>query len=97
MKAIFMTYDQAYGNELVEMLEKHGQRGFTQWQDIGGRGSKDGIPHLGNHAWPAMNNAILVIVEDALVPQILSDVKAMDEASKDLGLRAFTWNIEEVR
>ena len=29
MKAIFIAYNQAYGNEIVELLEGFGQRGFT--------------------------------------------------------------------
>lgn len=36
MKAIFIAYNQAYGNEIVELLEGFGQRGFTQWLDIQG-------------------------------------------------------------
>ena len=30
MKSIFISYNQAYGNEIVELLEGFGQRGFTQ-------------------------------------------------------------------
>ena len=44
MKAIFVAYNQAYNEEIVEVLEAHGQRGHTSWQDIQGRGSVDGIP-----------------------------------------------------
>jgi len=94
MKAIFITYDQAYGDEIVIMLEKLAQRGFTKWQDVGGCGSEDGVPHLGNHAWPAMNDAVLTIVPDEKVTEILDCVRAMDQESKKLGLRAFVWNIE---
>ena len=43
MKAIFIAYNQAYNEEIVELLEANGQRGFTAWQDIQGRGSVDGI------------------------------------------------------
>ena len=40
MKAIFVAYNQAYNEEIVEVLEANGQRGFTAWQDIQGRGRK---------------------------------------------------------
>lgn len=93
MKALFISYNQAYGEEIVGILAGHGQRGFTRWDDIQGRGSKDGEPHFGNHAWPVMNNAILTMVDDDLLPSILADLKAADEASEDLGLRAFAWDI----
>ena len=61
MKAIFIAYTPAYTEEIVALLEANGQRGFTAWQDIQGRGSVDGIPHLGNHAWPEMNYAVLTV------------------------------------
>ena len=94
MKAIFIAYNQAYNEEIVEVLENNGQRGYTAWQDIQGKGSVDGIPHLGSHAWPEMNYAILTIVDDDKVGPIMDDLRAKDEAYRDLGLRAYVWNIE---
>lgn len=95
MKAIFISYSQAYNEEIIEILEKNGQRGFTAWEEIQGRGSVDGTPHFGNHAWPEMNFAILTVVDDSKVEGIMQDLKAKDEAYPDLGLRAYTWNIEQ--
>ena len=95
MKAIFIAYNQAYNEEIVEVLEANGQRGYTAWQDIQGRGSVDGIPHLGNHAWPEMNYAVLTVVDDGLVDGILDDLRAKDAAYHDLGLRAYVWNVEK--
>lgn len=95
MKAIFVSYNQAYNEEIVEVLEAFGQRGFTQWQDIQGRGSVDGEPHMGNHAWPTMNFALVTIVEDSKVDDILAALKEKDEQNRSLGLRAYSWNIEK--
>ena len=95
MKGIFFAYDQAYNMEIADALEKIGVRGFTMWQDIAGRGSSTGEPHLGNHAWPTMNNAILAFVPADKVDDILASVKAMDEETPALGLRAFVWNVEK--
>ena len=95
MKAIFIAYNQAYNEEIVEVLEANGQRGYTAWQDIQGRGSVNGIPHLGNHAWPEMNYAVLTMVDDDKVDGILSDLRDKDETYRDLGLRAYVWNIEK--
>ncbi len=96
MKAIFIAYNQAYGDEIVEMLESMGQRGFTRWEDISGRGHVDGDPHLGNHAWPVMNVGLMTVVEDSLVDDILKGLREKDEATADLGLRAFVWNVEKM-
>ena len=94
MKAIFIAYNQAYNEEITQLLEECGQRGFTRWEDIGGRGSFDGEPHLGNHAWPTQNHAVLTMVDDTKVEDILRELRLKDVHNKDLGLRAYVWNIE---
>ena len=95
MKGIFIAYDQAYNMDIANAMEKLGVRGFTMWQDIAGRGSQTGDPHLGNHAWPTMNNALLTFVDDSKVDTILEMIRAFDEESPALGLRAFVWDIEK--
>ena len=95
MKAIFIAYNQAYGSEIVELLDDFGQRGFTQWQDIQGRGGIDGEPHYGDHAWPTQNFAILKIVPDDKAEALMEALRVKDETYPNLGLRAFSWNIEQ--
>ena len=95
MKAIFISYNQAYNEEVVEVLDAHEQRSFKRWENIDGRVSVNGEPHYGNHAWPVQNHAILTFVQDDKVQPILSDLKAKDEDTPDLGLRAFVWGAEQ--
>ena len=95
MKGIFIAYDQAYNMEIADALEALGVKGFTMWQDIAGRGTQTGLPHLGSHAWPTMNNAMLTFVEDDKVDDILGKIRAMDEETPDLGIRAFVWTVEK--
>ena len=95
MKGIFIAYDQAYNMDIDDMLESLGCKGFTMWEDIAGRGSSSGLPHLGNHAWPTMNNALLTFVPAEKVDDILAQLRAMDEETPDLGVRAFVWNVEK--
>lgn len=94
MKAIFIVYNQAYNEEIIEMLAALGQRGFTRWEDVEGKGGFNGRPHMASHAWPESNHAILTMVKDDKVERILEAIKAKDEESPDLGLRAFVWGIE---
>lgn len=94
MKALFIAYNQAYNEEIVEVLEANRQRGFTRWEEIQGRGGFNGIPRMGSHAWPEQVHAIFAAVPDDKVEPILEALKAKDEAAPDLGLRAFSWNIE---
>ena len=94
MKAIFIAYNQAYNQEIVELLENLGQRGYTVWEEVGGRGSVDGEPHLGNHAWPTQNHALLTVLEDSLASKVMDALRATDAANKDLGLRAYVLPVE---
>ena len=95
MKSIFIACDQAYYERILLMLEKNNCRGFTAWHEVQGRGSKTGEPHFGTHAWPSMADAILTMVEDNRVEKVLAELKAMDEATPKLGLRAWVWNVEQ--
>ena len=94
MKAMFIAYNQAYNEEIVALLDAHGQRGFTRWEDVEGKGDFNGIPRLGSHAWPEMNHALLVMMKDEKVEPVLAALKAKDLEAPDLGLRAFVWGVE---
>ena len=96
MKALFIAYNQAYGEEIVEILDRLGQKGFTRFDGVSGRGSVSGIPHFNNHAWPEYNDAILVIIDDSMVKPLLAELEAKDRETPDLGIRAFSWNIENI-
>lgn len=95
MKAIFIAYNQAYNEEIAQLLETFGQRGYTKWENVGGRGTETGEPHLGNHAWPTQNHAILTAVPDALAPQIMDALRRTDVDNPLLGLRAYVLPIED--
>lgn len=86
--------DQAHYDIIVENLARLNIRGFTSWKEVYGRGSSDGIPHYGSHAWPSVNNAILTVVEDNKVEGLLAYLRELNSESANLGLRAFVWNIE---
>ena len=94
MKAIFIVYNQAQTEKVEYLFEKLDIRGFTRWTDLTGRGSVDGRPHMNTHTWPEQNTARLAVVEDKKVESILDGVKRLDEENKDVGIRAFAWNIE---
>jgi len=93
MKAVLIVYNQAHSEKVDYMLNKLEIRGFTKWETVMGRGSADGDPHLGTHTWPEQNSATLCMVEEAKVNEILENVKKLDHINKDVGLRAFTWDI----
>lgn len=95
MKSIFIAFDQAHYEKIVDILTRSNCRGFTSFADVKGRGSKEGEPHYGTHAWPGLASAILTMVEDSQVDSLLAKLKALDENRPMLGLRAFVWNVEK--
>ncbi len=93
MKAVFISYNQALTERVLSILDRNGARGFTKWGLTEGRGSVDGEPHYGSHAWPAMNSSILTVVEDDKAKAILEDLRQMDAETQMQGSRAFLWEI----
>ncbi|MCD8029605.1 MAG: hypothetical protein LUF85_01890 [Bacteroides sp.] len=95
MKSVLITFDQAYYERMIALLDRLNCRGYTYLDRVQGRGSKTGEPHYGSHAWPGMNSAIITIVDDAKVDPLLEALNKMDKMTEQLGLRAFVWNIEK--
>lgn len=95
MKAIFIAFDQAYSERIIDVLERSNCRGFTQWEQVLGRGTKTGEPHYGSHAWPSLASSIITFVEDNRVDTVLEKLHKFDVATPKLGLRAFVWDVEK--
>ena len=95
MKSIFISFDQAYYDQVQTILTLNHVRGFTGWESLIGRGTTNGEPHYGTHAWPSLNSAIITIVTDEKVKPILDQLRELDGTSERMGIRAFVWNIED--
>lgn len=95
MKSIFIAYDQAHHEAIIEILGHYSCRGFTAFGTVQGRGSVKGEPHYGTHAWPSLASAMITIVADDKVRPLLDSLRALDVEKPLLGLRAFVWNVEE--
>ena len=95
MKAVMIIYNLALTEKIEYTLEHFGIRGYTQWDNVEGVGSVSGVPHLGTHTWPEINGVTLTFVEPDKVPLLLEAVKRIDEINKDVGIRAFVWEVEQ--
>ncbi|MDR1738597.1 MAG: hypothetical protein LBR66_07285 [Candidatus Symbiothrix sp.] len=95
MKSVFIPYNQAYKDRLIDILEKLAIRGFTRWEQVEGRGSVKGEPHYGNHAWPTLNSALLTVIPDDRVDDLLAQIHALDIQTEAQGIHAFVWNVEK--
>jgi nitrogen regulatory protein PII len=93
MKAIMIIYNQANSEKVEYMLDKLGIKGYSLWENVQGRGTTTGVPHLGTHAWPEINKSVLTIVEENLVEKVLETVKKIDAINEEVGIRAFVWDV----
>lgn len=95
MKSVFISFDQAYYEQILAIFNYNHIRGFTRWDQVQGRGTKTGEPHYGTHAWPSLNSSILTVIEDEKVKPLLDELRALDATSHRMGIRAFVWNVED--
>jgi nitrogen regulatory protein PII len=93
MKAIMIIYNQAHSEKVEYLLDKLGIKGYSLWENVQGRGTSTGVPHLGTHAWPEINKSVLAIVEDNIVDTVLEKVKKIYAINLEVGIRAFVWDI----
>lgn len=96
MKSVFIVFNQANTERVEFMLDELGIRGFTFFEQIQGRGSINGEPRRGTHTWPEMNSAMMCVVSDDMVDELLKNVKRLDKRNEEVGVKAFVWNIEKV-
>jgi nitrogen regulatory protein PII len=96
MKSTLIVHNQALTEKVEYMLDSLKIRGFTKWEDVVGRGSEDGKPHMGTHTWPEQNSAVLVIADEDKTKKLLESVKKIDAINEEVGIRAFVWQVEQM-
>jgi len=96
MKSVLIVFNQANTEKVEYIFDAMSIRGYTWWENVKGRGSETGDPRMGTHTWPEMNSAALTIIPDEKVKELLDNVKKLDEVNKEVGVRAFVWDIVQV-
>lgn len=95
MKALFISYDQSISERIMNVLNNNKVRGYTLFPMTHGRGSFNGDPHLGTHAWPAENATVIAMVEDSKIPALMEGLRELDKQTQLQGMRAFVWDITD--
>ena len=96
MKAVFIPYNQAYREDIMEIFDKLSIRGFTNWETVQGRGTRKGEPHYGTHAWPTLNSSIITVIPDEKVKPLLQRLKELDMKTEAQGLHAYVLPVEDM-
>jgi len=84
---VFIAYDRAIDEEVLDILGNLNIEHYTKWKDITGVG-KNG-PHFGDHVWPALNNITMAVVEEEVKDRLLQMIKDLQGSFPFVGLRAF--------
>ncbi len=95
MKAIFIAYNQAFHEEILELMNQSAVRGFTNWEVVRGRGTLYGDPHLGDHAWPTLNSSMIIFAKDDNIIDLKKRLKSLDATNPAMGLHSFTWTVDD--
>ncbi|MDO4216876.1 MAG: P-II family nitrogen regulator [Bacteroidales bacterium] len=96
MKSVMIIFNQANTERIEYLLDQMNIRGFSLWENVQGRGSKNGEPHRGTHTWPEMNNAVMTVVDDEKVQELLDNIRRLDLRNPEVGVRAFVWTVEQM-
>lgn len=91
-----MACNQSMYDAVMDLMKDMGIRGFTGWEELIGCGTASGEPHLGNHAWPTMNSALVAVMADDKAEAFLAALKRLDEENDQQGLRAFAWSVTQM-
>ena len=94
MKCLFIVYNIAIHEEILESLKKVGLSNYTRWEEVTGVGKKSG-PHLNTHIWPAKNSAIIIVGEGGKVALLMEEIRGLQEKMPDVGVKAFCLALED--
>ncbi len=94
-KMIMLVYNEAIDEEIMEILTDCALKNYTKINGVFGSGATSGT-HLGDDIWPGRNNILYVACEDAQAKQVFSCVRKLRAKLGKEGVKAFSWNIEEV-
>ena len=95
IKMVFIVYNVAVHDEVMEMLQQHGAETFTRWEQVTGVGKSSG-PHLNTHIWPAGNSAIATATSDEQAKAIVQAVREMRRTMSAEGVKAFVIPVDEM-
>lgn len=93
MKAVMIVHNKAVSEQVIYILEKLNINAYTKWDTVYGKGN-EGEPRMGTHTWPEENTAIISVLEENKIEPLKRALAYLDEANKEVGIRAFVWDAE---
>ena len=95
MKGIFLVFNAAIEEEVMQALEKLGIEYYTKFPDLHGKG-RHSDPHLDTYIWPGTNHGLFMALEEIVVEKLLAEIKALKLQYAKEGIKVFVFPLEEV-
>jgi hypothetical protein len=95
MKMLMLSYNEAIDDEIMEILESCTLKNYTKIKGAFGRGETSGT-HLGDDVWPGRNNILYVACRQEEATQVFLCVKELRKRLGKEGVKAFSWDLEEM-
>jgi hypothetical protein len=95
MKLVFLVYNAAIDEDVMEALERLGIEEYTKWPRLTGKGNSSG-PHLDSPVWPGVNSALLIATNDDKAGSLLKEVQSLKKKFSHEGIKAFLLPLEEI-
>ncbi len=94
-KMVMVIYNEALGDEVMEVLNKCASKNYTKIPGVFGKGASSGT-HMGNDIWPGRNNILYIACAEENAKLILSYIKELRKKLGREGVKAFLLPVEEV-
>ena len=95
VKMVFIMYNIAINDEVMQILKDVGIEGYTRWERTTGCGQTSGS-HLGTHVWPPVNSVLAIAVEDDKKSKLIDQIKKVRKELGKEGIKAFVLPVEEM-
>ena len=95
LKMVMIAYNEAIDAEVMEVVRNCGLKNYTKFVSVYGKGTTSGT-HLGDDIWPGKNNALYVACEETEARQLFSCIKELRKQLGKEGIKAFSWNLEDI-
>jgi len=93
MKMLFIVYNEAVDEEVMEIIDTVSIEGYTKWTKVLGKGTTS-EPHLMTHIWPKANNVLMIGAEDEQADKVTEGVRKLRTKVGHEGVKAFLMPLE---
>ncbi len=95
MIGLFVIYDVAFDEDIMEILKKINIRGFTKWEKVIGSGENSN-PKMDNAVWPGFNCCIFLVIDQRKRTALLNSFKQIFGDKNIEGIKIFEIPVTEI-